>query len=278
MMKGLSKIFVAGLLATAALSAAQESFEVASIKPGDPADRRMMINVAPGGRFRTVNAPVTLLIRVAYQVQDFQILGAPEWAKSERYDIEAKSGDDAAEDPAKMNPEQREAFQKRFQAKVQTLLADRFGLKLHRETREMPVYELIVAKNGPKLSLAAAQTVGRPQGMMRMGRGELTGTAIGIDGLIHALSDQTGRTVIDKTGLKGEYDFKLAWAPDPGQLNSMSLPPGARPPGADSAPPADSTLPSLVTAIQEQLGLKLQSTKGPVEVLVIDHVEKPSPN
>ena len=255
----------------------KESFEVASVKPGDPSDPRMMINIAPGGRFRTVNAPVMLLLRVAYHVKDFQILGLPEWGKTERFNIEAKSSDGAEEDPMKMSQEQRDAFQKRLQLRLQALLEDRFALKAHRETKEMPVYELVPAKNGPRLTAAAPQTDGKPRGMMRMGRGELSGTAVKMEGLIMALGDITGRTVIDKSGLNGEYDFKLQWMPDPGQMNSMAPPPGAQPPPSE-ATVSDATGPSLTTAVQEQLGLKLESTKGPVEVIFIDHVEKPSAN
>jgi len=256
----------------------KESFEVASVKPGDPSDRRMMINIAPGGRFRTVNAPVILLLRIAYHVQDFQLVGLPEWAKTERFNVEAKADDRANEDLMKMSEEQRNAFQKRLQLRLQALLEDRFALKTHRETKEMPVYELVAVKNGPKLTPAAPQTDEKQRGMMRMERGELTGTAVTIDRLVQAFSDQTGRTVIDKTGLKGEYDFKLQWTPDPRPMDSMAPPPGAQPPGAAEASVSDTTGPTLVTAIQEQLGLKLESTKGPVEVIVIDHVEKPSAN
>lgn len=255
----------------------RESFEVASVKPGDPSDRRMMINIAPGGRFRGVNAPVMLLLRVAYHVRDFQVLGLPEWGKTERFNIEAKSGGGAEEDPMKMSQEQREAFQKSLQLRLQALLEDRFALKAHRETKEMPVYELVVAKNGPRLRPAAPQTDDKPRGMMRMGRGELSGTAVKMEGLIMALGDITGRTVIDKSALNGEYDFKLQWTPEPGQMNSMAPPPGAQPPAAES-PDSDANGPSLTTAVQEQLGLKLESTKGPVEVIVIDHLEKPSAN
>jgi uncharacterized protein (TIGR03435 family) len=255
----------------------RESFEVASVKPGDPSDRRMMINIAPGGRFRAVNAPVMLLLRVAYHVRDFQVLGLPEWGKTERFNIEAKSGDRAEEDPMKMSQEQRDAFQKRLQLRLQALLEDRFALKAHRETKEMPVYELVVGKNGPRLPPAAPQTDDKPRGMLRMGRGELSGTAVKMEGLVMALGDITGRTVIDKSGLKGEYDFKLQWTPEPGQMNSMAPPPGAQLPVAEP-PDGDASGPSLTTAVQEQLGLKLESTKGPVEVIVIDHVEKPSAN
>jgi len=111
-----------------------------------------------------------------------------------------------------------------------------------------------------------------------MGRGELSGTAVTIESLVQELTAQTGRTVIDKTDLKREYDFKLQWTPELGQMNSMAPPPGPQAPAAAGAPASDATGPTLVTAIQEQLGLKLESAKGPVEVIVVDHVERPSAN
>jgi uncharacterized protein (TIGR03435 family) len=266
------------LLLLAALAGAQkESFEVASVKPGDPSDRRMMINIAPG-RFRTVNVPVILLVRLAWEVQDFQIAGLPDWAKTERFNIEAKWADPADEDPVKMTEERRNVFQKRLHLRLQSLLEDRFALKAHRETKDMPVYELIVAKNGPKVRLASQQTDSKERGMIRMARGELAGTAVRIESLVQELSTQIGRTVIDKTGLKAEYDFSLRWMPESRQMNSMAPPPGAQPPGVADITGGDATGPSLTTAVQEQLGLKLESARAPVEVIVIDHVEKPSAN
>ena len=112
--------------------------------------------------------------------------------------------------------------------------------------------------------------------MMRMGRGQLSGQAATTGTLAKTLSDQIGRTVIDKTGLTGEFDFKLEWTPDPGQMNSMTPPPG--PPGAPQANPPDVSGPSLFTAVQEQLGLKLESARGSVDVLVIEHVDRPTPD
>jgi len=162
------------------------------------------------------------------------------------------------------------------------LLADRFQLTLHRETKEQSVYALLVAKNGPKLQESqtkdgqAKEGTGPRGPMMRMGRGELSGQGVALDMLTRTLSSQLGRTVIDRTGLKGNFDFKLTWTPDPGQ--SAGPPGGGPPPGADAPPPPDPNGPSIFTALQEQLGLRLESQKGPVEMLVIDRVEKPSEN
>jgi uncharacterized protein (TIGR03435 family) len=170
---------------------------------------------------------------------------------------------------------------------IQSLLADRFKLKLIHETKELPAYALVVAKNGPKLHEAKPDDTypngikgpdgqGHPQ-MMRMGPGELTGQGLSMASLVHLLSQQLGRNVLDHTGLKDKYDFTLKWAPEPGEGMMLRGPEGGNP-GAESAPPAESSGPSIFTAIQEQMGLKLESTKAPAEVLVIDHVERPSEN
>jgi uncharacterized protein (TIGR03435 family) len=169
---------------------------------------------------------------------------------------------------------------------LQALLADRFKLSIHRETKELPVYALVAAKNGPKLQEAKADAtypngIKGPDGvarggMMRIGGGEVTGQGLPIANLTRMLSQQLGRTVIDKTGLTGKYDFTLQWTPDESQGPMFKGADGA-PPGGNPAPP-ESSGPSLFTAIQEQLGLKLESQKGPVEIIVIDHVEKPSQN
>ena len=247
-----------------------ESFEVASIKPSDPGGQNTFVNITPGGSFRASNINLKFLVRFAYQVEDFQILGSPPWMNAERYDIEAKSSDLAGVDIRKMSDAQREEFQNRIRIKAQSLLAERFKLAIHSESREMPVYELIVAKSGPKLTAAAADDGKGPRGM-RMRRGQFEGMGATLSMLAQALSDATGRKVIDKTGITGNHDFKLEWTPEPGQ---MAPPPG----GGNEPPPPDPSGPSIFTAIEEQLGLKLRAAKGPVEVLVIDHAEKPSAN
>ena len=157
--------------------------------------------------------------------------------------------------------------------KLQALLADRFQLTLHHETKEQPVYALVIGKNGSKLQESQSKQEGRH---MMMGRGELNGEGVPLDMLVSNLSRQVGRPVIDRTGLKGNYDFKLQWTPDPGQSGGpMGGPP---PPGVEAPPPPDPNGPSIFTAVQEQLGLRLESQKGPVDLIVIDRVEKPSEN
>lgn len=259
------------------------SFEVASIKPNRSGDVRFFISMAPG-RFTATGMTTKFLITFAYDVKEFQVSGGPSWINSERYDIDAKEEDSLVEELQKLPPDQRG---EQIRLRAQSLLADRFKLTLHRETKELPVYALVVGKNGPKLQEAKPGDTypngmkgldGRAHGgMMRMGRGQLTGQAIPLASLATMLSQQLGRTVVDKTGLKGNYDFTLQWTPDQSQPAMLMGPEGGKP-GTDNAPPPESSGPSIFTAIQEQLGLKLESQKGPVEFLVIDHVEKPSEN
>jgi uncharacterized protein (TIGR03435 family) len=193
-----------------------------------------------------------VLIGLAYDVFDSQISGGPNWLDTEKYDIQAKAGS---------------ALKVwRMRLMLQSLLAERFRLALHRETKEEPIYELVVAKGGPKIEPAAGA---KTPGHLRVGTGQLTGIAAPISWLTQSLSGNLDRYVVDKTGLNGNYNFTLQWTPDMGQL------PQQRP---DALPPPDASGPSIFTALQEQLGLQLKSEKGPVETLVIDHAERPSAN
>jgi uncharacterized protein (TIGR03435 family) len=251
-------------------------FEVASIKPADPNDRGTRIGFQPGGRFVANGITVNFLLQQAYAVRDFQISGGPGWVGSERFNISAKPDAETAAEIQKGNGNPFNG-NSTMSLMLRSLLEDRFQLKLTRETREMPVYDLVVAKGGSKLKESSVPTgdgSGRGGGpQIRMGRGLLTFKAGPMEILAMQLSNQLGRTVIDKTGLKGNYDFELKWTPDLGQQ-----PLGPREVGGpEGAPPVDSNGPSIFTALQE-LGLKLESTKGPVEILVIDHVEKPTEN
>jgi len=252
-------------------------FEVASIKPSDPAAGGMQIGVSPGGVFTAKRVTVKALIQQAYGIRDFQISGAPGWTDTERYDIIAKGkGTDVSDaEIRKMTDAQRNAFQAEFLVKVQMLLGDRFQLKVHRESKELPVYALVIAKNGPKIRAAEDRDVTRTGLTLRPGDGrnlEITGARMPLGSLARTLSDQAGRTVLDKTGLKGNYDFKMTFTPGMGHLPEPGDGTGTS--GAD--PGRDG--PSLFTALQEQLGLRLEAQKGAVEVVVIDHVEKPSAN
>jgi uncharacterized protein (TIGR03435 family) len=256
-------------------------YEVASIKPDKSGNGMVRIANTPEG-FTANNVSVQMLIRVAYGVEENQIQGL-NMLVSENYDVEAKMEKSVADDLQKLDQDQRVEERRHM---LQALLADRFKLTIHRETKELPIYALVVAKNGPKLQEAKPGDTypngfrgpgGRGgRGMMMMGRGELTGQGLHVADLARQLSQQLGRTVVDKTALTGLYDFTLKWTPD----NQMAMPggPGDGGRGSDSGASADTSGPSIFTAIQEQLGLKLESQKGPVEVLVIDHVEKPSEN
>jgi uncharacterized protein (TIGR03435 family) len=262
--------------------AEDSSFEVVSIKPADPGDRRTMIRSAPGGRFEANGVTLKLLMRVACDVQDFQIVGLPSWANSDRFIVdakaaEAKTANPTSENPSTMTDDERKTLDNRLHARLRGLLADRFNLKAHLETREMPIYALLVAKGGSKLKPANDAAGAPPRRNLIGGRGQLTGTGATLDMLIHLLSNATGRIVIDRTGLNGAYDFKLEWTPDPGEMGIAGPAPPGAPPGEKEASPAPDG-PSLFTALQEQLGLKLEATKGPVQVAVADHVEKPSAN
>jgi uncharacterized protein (TIGR03435 family) len=249
----------------------------------------MRILYQPGGRFTATNISLKALIHFAYGVQDFQISGGPAWLESDKYDVEAKAEGSSEGDMRSMSEEQRQLELDKRKLMMQALLAERFRLVLHKESKEAPIYALVVAKNGPKLKEATAEELAPPnlkdmpdrpdrKGLlrgegMRMGRGEVSGQAVKLGFLADVLSNQPelGRTVLDKTGLTGTYDFTLKWTPEE--------PPGAMFKGPGDAPPAaDANGPSLFTALEEQLGLKLESQKGPVDLLVIDHAEKASEN
>jgi bla regulator protein blaR1 len=262
----LTALMLASPLAPRWIAFAQQesrpAFEVASVKPGDPAARQVGIQMQKGGRFRATNAPLQMLIGFAWDLRNHQISGGPQWLASEKFSIDAKPGSDfpSAEAGPAMAPQIR--------LMVQSLLADRFHLATHFETRQEQIYELVAAKGGPKLKEVTDPPVSGPRGL-RMGRGELVGMSSPINLLVNTLSQQLGHSVIDKTGLTGNYDFKLQFTPDP----TMSA---AGPADGSASPPvADASAPSIFTAAEEQLGLQLRSAKGPVQVLVIDHVEKP---
>ena len=257
------------------------TFEVASIKPAAPvgAGRSPMgIQLMPGGGVRASNVTLRLLLTLAYDVRDFQISGGPPWLDTQRYDIQARPGG-APDAPAapeamrNMSDEQRKAFQEQLRERLRALLADRFQLVIHHETKEQQVYSLEVAKGGAKLQEAKA---GSPAGgFMRMGRGELNGEGVAMDFVVQVLSNQVRRPVLDKTGLTGKYDIHLTWTPDGPQGFG---PGGPLPAGVEPPPPPDPNGPTIYTAVQEQLGLALKSDKGPVDMIVIDRVEKASEN
>jgi bla regulator protein blaR1 len=247
---------------------AQSMFEVASVKPSAPDVPGMFIRFLPGGGLRATGASLRNLIALAYGVRAFQIQGGPAWVDSDRFDVDARAGiPDAAAppDPATAGEEQRKTIER-----LRNLLADRFQLMLHPETREQPLYSLIVAKGGPKLQ----ESTESGSGIRVMGRGTLRGNAAGLGMLALNLSNELGRRVIDKTGLAGKYTFELKWAP----IQFSTAPTGSSNPPAEYPVAAVPEGATIFTALQEQLGLRLESGKGPVESLVIDRAERPSGN
>jgi len=249
------------------------AYDVVSIKPGEDSGRIMM-RMLPDG-YGASGITLRFLIQNAYNTRRDLILGGPGWLDTAHFDIEARVSPADAEAFHNLDPRQRSQL-------LKPVLAERFHLKVHTETKEMTVYHLVPAKGGPKLTKSEVQApppssgptgapgVGLGPGlptrgqMMRIQPGKLTAGGITMGGLAGMLSDLTHTTVVDYTGITGNYDVELAFTPEDG--------PGKQDNGdATEAPP-------LFTAIQEQLGLKLEPTRGPVEVLVVDGAEKPSTN
>jgi uncharacterized protein (TIGR03435 family) len=274
------------------------SFEVATIKPNRSGDWRVMMGFRPG-MFRATGMWVRQLIALAYNLRDFQVTGGPSWIDSERYDIQAKEPDSVASEMHKLSQDQRKELSRSM---LQSLLADRFKLKLRHERKELPAYALVVAKGGPKLRAAEPDTdfkgIKGPEGRVQRGKsvfgmGDLTIRDEPLSMLARMLSQQLGRPVLDRTGLEGKYDCTLKWTPGEGEEMLGMGPGGGGPepgkgmvgrgpedggPQLASPPPPDMSGPSIFTAIQEQLGLKLEPTKAPAEILVVEHVERPTEN
>lgn len=265
--------------------AGEYRYEVVTIKPSKGPGPDAKIGMWPeADGFTAWFVTPQQMISTAYGVERFRVSGGPTWLPSERFDIEAKMDSATADALNKLNPDQRAIARQKM---LQALLADRFKLNVHREMRELLVYALIVAKNGPKLQPAKsgdtyANGIKNPDGSLG-GAGDIIGgvydgsiiaQAVTIANFAGELTRMLGHPVTDKTGLTSEYDFKLRFTPD-----DRLIPPGGAAPSERPAMPAsDSSEPSLFEALQEQLGLKLEAGKGPVEIVVIDHVERPSGN
>lgn len=225
------------------------TFDVASIKPSEGLGG--LTRYLPNGGIQFTDVTLKTLVEIAYAVRPFQVIGGPGWIEVHGFDIEARPPIDSAnpDGPAALSREQRKVGER-----LRSLLADRFRLTIHRETREQPIYILVAANGSPKLK---ESTEGK--NFVRAGRGSIAGKSVGLRMLVLNLSNALDRPVIDKTGLTGSYDFELKWSPD-------------------IASPSDTDQPSLFTALPDQLGLRLEAAKGPVQVWVIDGVEKPSLN
>jgi uncharacterized protein (TIGR03435 family) len=245
-------------------------FEVATVKPSDPHRLGWKMQFTVNG-FTARGVELRQVIQDAYGTyEENRLEGGPAWLKSVFFDIEAKI--DVGQTPAfaNLSLEQRRSM-------LQAMLADRFKLMIHRESRDLPVYALAVAKNGPRLHETNSATAfhteikGTDTLITKSGPGLLEGENFSMAGLALNFSGKLGRVVVDRTGLRGRYDIALRWTPD----NLAPRGPGIDRSGDEAT---DTAWPSFFTAIQEQLGLKLEPAKAPVEVLVVDHAEMPSEN
>ena len=243
----LSIAMAALMLAQTPGSEKRAEFEVASIRPTATGDGSFTYDFPPGGRFSGRNLTVQNLLRIAYGLQNYQISGGPGWIASAGFDIQARAAAGAGE----LSREQ-------VLQMVQALLADRFHLATHRETRQLPVYALVIGKTGPRLE-GAGSSAAPAKEQLKMG--QLITQKMSMTMLANILASDLKRPVRDETGLKGEFAFTLEWAQGLGESDA-----------------GQSSRPSLFTAVQEQLGLILEAAKGPIEVLVIDRVERPPEN
>ena len=283
-----------------AADAAHVAFEVASIKPSNALTGLSSISFPPSGRFTATNISLRQLIRLAYGtppqlLPDSQLIGGPNWIDSDRFDILAKAEDDAGAASAGLSP--------RTMLMVRALAADRFKLAVHSEVRILPIYALVMARKDrkfgpqlrrtevdcsvPRMARGGANAPSRgsppppppPPGVRPTcgsngSPGRLAGGGTAISELSIGLSRGVNRVVIDRTGLTGYFDYQLEWTPD--QMPTLGQPASASPNAPPPPPPAPIDGPSIFTAVQEQLGLKLESTTGPVNVIVIDRVERPT--
>jgi uncharacterized protein (TIGR03435 family) len=237
----------------------QPGYEVATIKSSNPDDQRRGFTLQ--GRHLVVrNFTVEALITLAYNLHTTQVIGAPDWIKTDHFDMDVLPD--------------HEGLPSLEQARgiVRKLLADRFALKFHEDTKELSVYELSVGKTGPKFAKSASDPssppgMGGPPGRMTVRNASMDEFAMLMQGTLD-------RPVVDQTGLKDRYDFTLRWTPDESQYGGRIPPPSS---GDNSVAAADAP-PPLFTAIQEQLGLKLDAMKAPAKVMVIESVQKPSAN
>jgi uncharacterized protein (TIGR03435 family) len=239
---------------------AKPVFAVATIKPSDPSARGKGTRIK-GRNFATINTTLSYLIQYAYGVQERQILGGPEWLDKDKYDISA-----VTDMEGQINDDQ-------WKIMLQQLLANRFALSFHRDTRKLSIYVLVVGKNGPKLS--KSELAPNDGANLRFSRGSairLPARNATMDDFAHLIQrNMVDRPVVDRTGLTGSFDFTLTFTPNDYQFASI----GGRLP---VPPPGDNPPPELFTAIQQQLGLILKPTKAKCEILAIEHVEKPSAN
>jgi bla regulator protein blaR1 len=244
--------------ATNANSSAPE-YEVATVKVNNTGSGSIRVSIT-SDLLQATNIPLATMLEVAFDIRPEQIVGLPHWAQVDHYDITAKVVDMNQQQLHGLSEDQRRTM-------IQHLLANRFHLQSHTEKRTLPLLELAVAKEGIKFAEwkkpVDDQSPNQGKGYMRVNNDEMSATGVTMDRLIRFLSSQTHMPIMDKTGLKGNYNFQLKW-----QREEAGPESGLH----------DQTLPSIYVALPEQLGLKLESAKGPVDVLVVDHIEQPSEN
>lgn len=232
------------------------AFDVASIRPAEPdAPPSHISNPLNRSTFNAINVSLQDLMEVAYATPETRILGGADWTRFSRYDVQAKSGPELDQALQSLPLEQARLIKQQM---VVRLLASRFALVVHSQQTTMPVYLLVPAKNGPKL-----QPSNSARADLRSGRGiiSIQGGSDALDILAFELSWRLGRPILDRSGLTGPHHIELTWSPDD-----------------NPSPPSAAAGPSIFTAVEEQLGLKLQPAKAPVPILSIDRAEKPSPN
>ena len=255
-------------------------FEVASVRINKTGTMNRLFRPQPGGRFETTNVRLRDLVMFAYQVRPFQVEGGPDWVDSVGFDIVAKAETEVPP-PTPGGPAGP------VQLMIRSLLADRFKLVVRNETKEAPIYALTLARSdgklGPDLKPSTTDCAammkaalgrgggppppGSPFCGLRMSPTRLEMGGFGLGEFVNGLGNLLARTVVNRTGLTGNYDLVLTYSPE--QLPGLQLPPGVTPPAVDP------NAPSIFTALQEQAGLKLESTRGPVQVVVIDRAEMP---
>jgi uncharacterized protein (TIGR03435 family) len=241
----LRTIFAVAGFAFSILAQSPPAFEVASIRPAVNDGRGTSFDMFEGGRLRVTSVTLYGLIKSAWMLQSSQVTGGPGWLDNDRYDIDAKSG----------HPERIDTDH--LQPLLQSLLADRFALKFHWETRELPVYALVADKGGAILKENRDAPITILNTRRASGKVRIVGTKVSMEQLARSIGSELGRVVVDKTGLPGGYDVNFEWAEEP---------------------VGDSLAPSIFTELHEQLGLKLEPAKAPVKVLVIDSAERASAN
>jgi uncharacterized protein (TIGR03435 family) len=252
-------------------SAKLPTFEVTSVKPDPAADRLPSQFGSPFGKYiNASNVTVKTIIKTAYDLQDFQISGGPAWINTDKYDINAKVDDGLYEQLQKL-PQKLHEHQTNLM--LQSLLADRFKLQITRKTTDLPVLVLAAASQGPKLTDSGLKSATPPSGNLegsiwissgRAGQDSIEGRAASVDNFAESLSRVLGRKVVNDTGLRGNYSFKIAFVNEVQTTSDPDL--------------VDSSTPSIFAVLQDQLGLRLKSGRGPVDTITIAHIERPDPN